>query len=91
MRTTLTLEPDVAEKLKRTVRTRKQPFKVVLNDLLRDSLSQPSRPLKKMSVTVKPICGGGYAHGVDRTKLNQLFDDLEIEEFSRKQALRARS
>lgn len=85
MRTTLTLEPDVAEKLKRAVRQRKLPLKTVVNDLLRAALAKPPAPPPKPFV-VKPFDMGGYAPGIDRTKLGQLLDDLEIEEFLRKQA-----
>ena len=85
MRTTLTLEPDVAEKLKRAVRQRKQPMKAVVNDLLRSALrAAPESP--RPPVVVKPIASGGFAPGVDPNKLNSLIDDLEIEEFLRKQA-----
>ena len=38
MRTTVTLDPDVEALLRRTVRERGEPFKVVLNDALRGGL-----------------------------------------------------
>ena len=85
MRTTLTLEPDVAEKLKRTIQKRKQPLKTVINDLLRSALKAPPEPPRKPFV-VKPFNMGGYMPGIDRNKLNSLVDELEIEEFLRKQA-----
>jgi hypothetical protein len=45
MRTTLTLDKDVAARLARIVRRRKRPFKAVVNDALRaglDVLDQPA-------------------------------------------------
>ncbi|MEP7363349.1 MAG: antitoxin [Acidobacteriota bacterium] len=85
MRTTLTLEPDVAEKLKRAVRQRKLPMKTVVNDLLRSALKAPPTPPREPFV-VKPFNMGGFAPGINPNKLNQLLDDMEIEEFLRKQA-----
>lgn len=85
MRTTLTLDPDVAEKLKRAVRQRKLPMKTVVNDLLRTALAKPAASAPKPFV-VKPFDMGGFAPGIDPDKLNQLIDDLEVEEFLRKQA-----
>ena len=44
MRTTLTIDPDVAARLKAAVRKRRQPFKAVVNEALRsglDALDQP--------------------------------------------------
>ena len=44
MRTTITLDPDVAARLKAAVRKRRQPFKVLVNQALRsglDALDQP--------------------------------------------------
>ena len=40
MRTTLTLDPDVAARLERLQRARGQPFKVVVNEALREGLKQ---------------------------------------------------
>ena len=85
MRTTLTLEPDVAEKLKRAIRQRKLPMKTVVNDLLRTALSNPAPPAAK-PFQVKPFNMGGFLPGIDPHKLNQLIDELEIEEFLKKQA-----
>jgi hypothetical protein len=42
MRTTLTLDPDVAALLKQAVHTQRRPFKQVLNDALRQALSAPA-------------------------------------------------
>lgn len=42
MRTTLTLDPDVADLLKQAVHAQRKPFKQVLNDALRQALSAPA-------------------------------------------------
>ncbi|MEZ5316221.1 MAG: ribbon-helix-helix protein, CopG family [Vicinamibacterales bacterium] len=44
MRTTLTLDDDVATRLDRLVRKRRQPLKVVVNEALREGLSILDRP-----------------------------------------------
>jgi len=45
MRTTLTLDKDVAVRLEQTARKRRQPFKTVVNDALRAGLSVIDKPL----------------------------------------------
>lgn len=44
MRTTLTLEKDVAARLGQVAKKRRQPFKVVVNDVLRAGLGTLDRP-----------------------------------------------
>lgn len=44
MRTTLTLEADVAARLDQLARKRRQPLKVVVNDALRAGLAAIDRP-----------------------------------------------
>lgn len=70
MRTTLTLDDDVAEKLKQLAEKRKLPFRRVLNDLLRKALYGSTSRLTFAS-PLRP--------GIDPAKLNQLVDDLEVE------------
>jgi hypothetical protein len=47
MRTTLTLDDDVAAKLKSACREREVPFKQVVNEALRRGLDQMARPAPK--------------------------------------------
>lgn len=47
MRTTLTLDDDVAVLLKREVEKRKLSFKEVLNEALRAGLTAPKKPARK--------------------------------------------
>lgn len=44
MRTTLTLDPDVAARLEQIVRKRRRPFKAVVNEALRLGLEVLDRP-----------------------------------------------
>jgi len=80
MRTTLTLEDDVAASLKRLSRESGRSFKQVVNDVLRRGLStpEPSRvPTRRFRV--RPF-RSPFRPGVDPEKLNQLLDELEARE-----------
>ena len=80
MRTTLTLDPDLAKKLKDLAHRRGQSFKQTLNDVVRQGLrTQAERPAGAR-YHVEPHAGG-FRPGVDRGKLNQLVDQLEVEDF----------
>lgn len=83
MRTTLTLDPDVALKLKRTIARRKVTMKQAVNDALRAGLANTDKP-PVVKFKVKPIHTGGFQPGIDPNRLNQLVDELEVEEFLRK-------
>ncbi len=77
MHTTLTLDPDVAQRLKRRVRDRKITFKQAVNETLRRGLDSsgseglPNVQVEPHSCRFKP--------GVDLDKLNQLVDELDGE------------
>lgn len=81
MRTTVTLEPDVAAKLKELAHRRRASFKETLNDVLRQGLSsqagtrEPPEPYRVESHA------GGFRPGIDPDKLNQLLDDLDVGDF----------
>jgi hypothetical protein len=47
MRTTLTLEPDVAARLERLMRERGQPLRAIVNAALREGLSALERPARR--------------------------------------------
>ena len=83
MRTTLTLEPDVELKLKRRMKERKVSMKQAVNEALRVGLSK-SKQEPRAKFKVEPFHGGGFMPGIDPTKLNQLVDELEVEEFMKK-------
>ena len=79
MRTTLTVDDDIADSLKEESRLLGKPFKQVVNDTLRRGMSPSVRETPE-PYTVDPI-DSGFAPGVDPLKLNQLNDQLEAEEF----------
>jgi hypothetical protein len=80
MRTTLSLDPDVAQKLQARMASENASFKQVVNDALRRGLNaEVPKPAKPFRVTAHSF---GLRPGIDIHKLNQLADDLEIEAFS---------
>ena len=83
MRTTLTLEPDVARKLKKTMAARGITLKEAVNQALRAGLDAGEAPVRAR-FQVEPH-SFGFKPGIDLDKLNQLADELEAEEFARKQ------
>ena len=79
MRTTLTLDDDLAKELQETARSSGRSFKQVINETLRNGLAtgaSPTRRVPRFRVHPKAC---GFRPGIDLTKLNQLVDDLEIE------------
>ena len=80
MRTTLTLEPDVARQLRQQIAEKKLPLKRIVNDALRAGLSQTGKREEATDFTVEPH-SFGFKPGIDRDKLGHLLDELEGEEF----------
>jgi plasmid stability protein len=83
MRTTLTLDDDLAKQLQERARRSGESFKEVVNETLRRGLygDKPSSRLAKFEVKAKAC---GFRSGVDVLRLNQINDELEIENFQRK-------
>jgi hypothetical protein len=83
MRTTLTLDEDVAKRLREKARRTGDSFKEVVNSTLRRGLTgeKPSPRLPRFEVKAKAC---GFRTGVDVRRLNQLNDELELEEFQRR-------
>lgn len=86
MRTTVTLDPDVAAKLKEETRRRGISFKEALNSSIRRGLDNGGRTRAKpyKARTAKM----GARPGVNLDKALQLAGELEDEEILRKMALR---
>jgi hypothetical protein len=86
MRTTLTLDEDLARQLQEMARRAGISFKEIVNETLRTGLSRGEKPTAKISrFTVQPkACG--FRSGIDPLRLNQLNDELEMEDFQRKLA-----
>ncbi len=81
MRTTVTLEPDVAAKLKELAHRRRASFKETLNDVLRKGLSSQAGTREPPERYVVEAHAGGFRPGIDPSKLNQLVDELEVGDF----------
>ncbi len=81
MRTTLTLDPDLARKLKDLAHKQGQSFKQTVNDVVRRGLvgQVQAEPVAPYTVEVHR---GGFRPGIDPGKLNQLLDQLEVEDFT---------
>ena len=80
MRTTVTLDPDVASQLRNEVRRRGQPFKQVLNNAIRAGLkASRARP-----EPYRPLTFDMGVPRVDLTKALALAADLEDEELLRR-------
>lgn len=80
MRTTVTLEPDLVKKLKALAHRRGLSFKHALNEVIRRGLTSPARQDAQPRYTLQPH-PSGFRPGIDEGKLNQLFDQLEVEDF----------
>lgn len=76
----MTLEPDLAKKVKAFAHRRGVSFKQALNEVLRLGLSPPAQQSKQARYAVRPHAGG-FRPGIDPGKLNQLVDQLEVEDF----------
>lgn len=81
MRTTVTLDPDVAAKLKELAHRRRASFKETLNDVIRKGLSSQAGTREPSERYVVEPHAGGFRPGIDPDKLNQLVDELEIGDF----------
>ena len=80
MRTTLTLDDDIADSLKELARLLNKPFKQVVNDALRRGISPSIGEEPAPEYRVVPN-RSGLTQGVDPLKLNQLNDQIEAEDF----------
>jgi hypothetical protein len=87
MRTTLTLEDDLAERIADLARETRRSFKAVINDTLRRGLgeSTPSEP--KFRVKPHP---GNLRPGIDDRRFNELAWELEARESREEPPPRAR-
>ena len=87
MRTTLTIDEDIAAQIEELRRREGLSLKRVINSLLRDGLrsrQQPPGAKRYSSQTRKLRLRPGY----DPAKLNQLVDELEVDEQRDREAAR---
>lgn len=85
VRTTLTLDPDVADRLRALARERNLPFKQVVNAVLRRGLDDGSGAAEPFRVEARPM---GLRPGIDLDQALDLAARLEDEETLRKLELR---
>lgn len=74
MRTTLTLDADVARMLEEEAHRQRKSFKEVVNDALRRGLSQKSGKAPRFRVNPH---AAKLQPGIDRASFNRLADELE--------------
>jgi hypothetical protein len=82
MRTTLTLDRDVAERLENEMRRSGRGLKAVVNDVLRRGLSMSGRATRRARFKVEPHAFG-IKPGFDLDRMNQLVDELEVDAVGR--------
>jgi hypothetical protein len=81
MRTTLTIDDDVADLLSRRARELGLPFKDIVNQTLRAGLGEEAKQRQHPVPKVIPHAFG-FRPGIDLDKLNQLADELEAEAYA---------
>ncbi len=85
MRTTLTLDPDIAVRLRRLARERGTSFKATVNATLRAGLEADATTARPYREQTRRL---GIQPGVDLTKALEVAATLEAEETIRKLELR---
>ena len=75
MRTTITLEEDVAERIREHMRASKQGFKETVNDLIRKGLSFSAPSTRRpFQVKARPL---GLRPGLSLDNIEDLLDQVE--------------
>ena len=87
VRTTLTLDKDLAVALREEARRSGRPLKRVVNDTLRAGLVARKRPPAR-KYRLRPVALGGVVPGIDMDKALRLADALEDEAIARKLDMR---
>jgi hypothetical protein len=77
MRTTLTIDDDVASLLREEAARSRRPFKQVVNQALRLGLTAGHSAKPRERFVVKPHHFGPLRPGIDPDKMNQLAGELE--------------
>ena len=80
MRTTLTLDEDVAQKTRNLAKRMKKPFKNVVNEALRLGLDQVEQPLKRQKYRTDPH-EMGLREGHNLDNIQELLAQVEGEDF----------
>lgn len=88
VRTTLTLDDDVAAALKEAAYRTNRSFKAAVNETLRAGLAKLEAPPRPRRYRIEPSSLGGVLPGIDLDKALQLADSLEDEGIGRKLEMR---
>lgn len=83
MRTTLTLDRDVAESVAKEMRRTGQSLKATINHALRRGFQMGGKPPRSPRFKVEPHAFG-VRPGIDLDRINQLVDELDADEMARK-------
>lgn len=81
MRTTLTLEPEIANRLKALAHKEHKTFNETVNEILKIGLYNANKAItgnKAFEVSSSP---GGFQPGIDPVKLNRLLAEMDEEEY----------
>jgi hypothetical protein len=82
MRTTLTIDDDLAKVIKDLCHERGASFKSIVNELLRRGLSTADKPPPSPEPFRVRAIARGFRPGIDPLKLNRLADELETDRFA---------
>ena len=77
MRTTLTLEDDVAARLRAEARRTGRPFETLVNEALRAGLLQKRLSRPKQQFTIESHNFGGLRPGVSLDNIGELLERIE--------------
>jgi hypothetical protein len=77
MRTTLTLDDDIAARLQAESRKTGRPFKIVVNEYLRAGLAQRRAAHKAAPFRVEPVRMGALLPGRSYDNIGALLEDAE--------------
>lgn len=80
MRTTLTLEDDLADRLAQMARETQRPFKAVVNETLRRGLAEHAPSVPAFDYQPHP---GNLLPGIDERRLNELAWQLDEDRFNK--------
>lgn len=78
----MTLDEDVADRLRRLAHRQRLSFKETLNQAIRRGLAGQETTEREEPFTVKPH-RGGFRPGIDPQRLNELAGQLEVDDFVR--------
>lgn len=79
MRTTITLDDDVAREIHARAKQSDKSFKEILNESLRLAFSVSRSPLSRLKPFRVHPHKSAFRAGIDAAKLNQLVDELEVD------------